>query len=127
MWQIYVIRLIIALTLCLGIMAVFLSIIKGSNSEVEFIKMWMGGISEVIFLGSIGYAVSGITNQVALGYMAAVMYYAVNIGAHDKFKKLGLFQMASGTYDFAGWMLAAAGVLLVAGIVICEERSRVRG
>ena len=127
MWQTYVIRLVIAVLLCMGIVAVFLSIIKGSNSQVEFTKMWLGGISEVIFLGSIGYVVSGITNQVVLGYMAAVMYYAVNIGAHDKFKALGLFQMAAGTYDFTGWMLAAAGVLLVAAIVIREQRSRVRG
>ena len=127
MWQIYVIRLVIAVLLCMVIVAVFLSIIKGSKSEVDFTRMWLGGISEEVFLGSIGYIICGITNQVVLGYMAAVMYYVVNIGAHDKFKKLGLFQMVAGNYDFIGWMLLATGVLLIAGIVIREERSRVSG
>lgn len=127
MWQIYTIRLIIAVSLCIAIVAAFLYVLDNSNSTVEFTKMWLGGVSEVIFLGSIGYAVSGITNQVILGYMASIMYYMVNMGASNKFKKLGLFQMAKGNYDFTSFMFVIAVVLLLAGIVIREERSKVRG
>lgn len=127
MWQNYLVRLVMSLIIGATIVTIFLYILKGSDSVVYMKDMWIGGVSEVFFLGSIGFFVSGITNQVVLGYMAAVMYYAINIGAHDKFGQLALFQMTRGEFDFAGWMSLVTVILLAAGIIIREWRSHLRG
>jgi hypothetical protein len=118
MWQLYMIRLVIALTVIAVTIAIFLFVIQQSESEIAYGQMWLCGASEIVFLGCIGYFVSAVTNQVVLGYMASVMYYAVNIGKSDIFGQLALFQMTKGQYDFAGYMLFAAVILVISGIRI---------
>lgn len=122
MWQLYLIRLLLAVVNIIVIVTTFMLILQKSNSEVYFGDMWYGAVSEIVFFGSIGFFVSAITNQVILGYMATVMYYVVNIGGRNYFGKLALFQMAKGKYEFAGWMLLASLILVVAGIVIRERK-----
>ena len=65
---------------------------------------------------------SGITNQVILGYMVSVLYFMVNIGGSKYLGKFALFQMMKGSYDFAALMLPVAFLLLAGGIVLRERR-----
>ena len=121
MWQLYLIRLVLGVACILMIVTTFLLILKNSNSEVYFGKMWYGAVCETLFLGAIGYFVSAVTNQVIMGYMASAVYYMVNIGK-DIFGKLALFQMARNKYGFAGYMFFVTVVLIVTGILIRERK-----
>lgn len=121
LWRLYCIRLSIACILITLIILAYLAVFKESNSFFEFDKMFLGSMSETLFLGSIGFFVSAVTNQVVLGYMASVMYYAINIGKSDMFKHLALFQMMRGRYDFAIYMFMSASIFLVLGIFIREK------
>lgn len=122
MWQIYLVRVLIAVPAMLIIFSIFPFLLEKNGSVVLWDKMWIGGISEMFFLGAIGFFVSAVTNQVVIGYMLAVIYYVANIGASKHLGKLGLFQMLRGHYDFAGWMMAVGLVLLAAGILLRERR-----
>lgn len=124
MWQLYSIRILLATVMLLAIVSVFVGVLWSQGSEIEVWSLWSGSVCEILFLGSIGFAVSGMTNQVILGYMAAVMYYAVNIGNSKIFGPFALFQMSRGNYDFRMEMLLITVVLLTAGIVIRERRSK---
>lgn len=75
----------------------------------------------MLFLGSIGFAVSAVTNQTVLGYMLAVIYYAVNMGGGKYLGKFALFQMMKGSYGFMVPMAVFACVLMV-GSVLLRER-----
>lgn len=121
MWQLYLVRLVLAVVCVLVIVTTFLLILENSNSEVYFGKMWCGAVCEILFFGAIGYFVSAVTNQVIMGYMASAVYYAVNIGK-NVFGKLALFQMMKNQYGFAGYMLLGAVLLIVAGILIRERK-----
>lgn len=123
MWQLYLIRLTLAVVCIIAVVCIYLVLMKTSDSEVYFQKMWCGGISEMAFLGAIGFFASAITNQVFIGYMASIMYYAINLGGKNYLGKLALFQMAKGEYGFIIWMLPAAILLFVAGIIIREYRA----
>lgn len=123
MWQIYLVRLCIALCFVILLFTVFPIALEQNGSVFLWDRMWVNGISEMIFLGSIGFAVAAVTNQVVLGYMLAVIYYVANFGGREYFGKLALFQMMEGKYDFAGWMLGVS-VLLVAGSIVIRERQR---
>ena len=121
MWRLYCIRLSMACIMIVLIILAYFAVFQESNSSFEFGKMFMGSMSETIFLGSIGFMVSAVTNQVVLGYMASVMYYAINIGKSDMFKHLALFQMTKGAYDFAIYMCLGALIFFVFGILIREK------
>lgn len=123
MWQIYLVRLLIALCFVILIFTAFPVILERNDSVFLWDKMWLGGISEMIFLGSIGFAAAAVTNQVVLGYMLAVIYFVANSGGRKYFGKLALFQMMAEKYDFAGWMLGAS-VVLIAGAIAIRERQK---
>lgn len=122
MWQIYLVRLVIASLVMAAAFTVFPLILEESGSDFLWDKMWIGGISEMFLLGAVGFSVSALTNQVVIGYMIAVVYYVSNIGGKKYFGKLALFQMMEGKYDFAGWMLGVGAVLIVAAILIRERQ-----
>lgn len=121
MWKVYLTRLLPAVICAVGIVSVFLVILNSNSSQVQMTKMWMGAVSEILFLGSIGFFVSAVTNQVVLGYMLAVIYYAVNIGGSKYLGKLALFQMGKGQYGFYIWMFPMAILLYVGGIWLREK------
>lgn len=121
LWKLYLIRLLAAAVLLAVVVTVFLQMLKQGNSQFDGTKLWIGSFCELFFLGSIGFFVSGITNQVVLGYMVSVVYFFVNIGAAKYLGDLALFQMMKGEYDFAVPMTLAA-LLLVAGGILLREK-----
>lgn len=124
MWKLYLIRVTEAVICLAVIITVFIQVMEQGNSQFPLWKMWSGSFCEILFLGSIGFFVSGITNQVILGYMVSVIYFVVNIGAAKYLGKFALFQMMKGTYDFVWVMLAAAVALILSGILLREKMSR---
>lgn len=121
LWKLYLIRIFQAVIILAVIVTVFIAILHAGNSEFQTGKLWLGSFFEISFLGSVGFCISGITNQVVLGYMASVLYFICNIGGSKYFGKLALFQMMKGEFDFIAWMAAGVLVLLTAGIVIREK------
>lgn len=124
LWQLYLVRILEALVLLAVIVTVFIGVLSLGNSEFEAGKLWLGSFAEILFLGAVGFFVSGITNQVVLGYMVSVLYFVGNIGGSKYFGKLALFQMMKGDFTFMPWMMAGAVILLVAGIVIREKMNQ---
>ena len=124
----YAPHLAIALIFCLIspaviIVLVILSIIKNSGGTIAYGRLFAGSFAEIIFLGSISYLVSSLTNQFILGYMAGFMYYAVNLGASKYLGHFALFQMIRGTYDFIPWMLVLSAVFFIVGTICNEQRA----
>lgn len=121
MWQLYLVRILEALMLLAIIVTVFIGILFLGNSEFEVGKLWIGSFVEILYLGAVGFFVSGVTNQMVLGYMVSILYFIGNIGGSRFFGNLALFQMMKGDVTFIPWMLAGAVVLLTVGIVIREK------
>ena len=121
LWKLYLIRLLEALTVLALVVTVFLWLMKEGNSQFAMGRLWQGSFCEICFLGAVGFFVSGVTNQVVLGYMAAVVYFFVNIGASKYLGKLALFQMMKGEYDFM-FPMALAALLLTGGGILLRER-----
>lgn len=124
MWRLYLMRVVEAV-ICLALLVtVFIQLMKQGNSQFPMWDMWSGSFCEILFLGSIGFFISGVTNQVILGYMVSVVYFLANIGASKYLGKFALFQMMQGSYDFAWVMFITALVLIVGGILLREKMSR---
>ena len=122
LWQLYLIRILEAVVLLMMVVTVFVFLLKQGGSVFSVGSLWLGSFAEIFFLGSIGFFVSGITNQVILGYMVSVIYFMLNIGGSKCLGKFALFQMMKGSYDFTALMLPTAFLLLAGGIILRERR-----
>ncbi len=122
LWQLYLVRVLEALVFLAVVVAIFVFLMKKGGSVFPVGKLWLGAFAEILFLGSIGFFVSGITNQAVLGYMVSVLYFVANIGASKYLGKFALFQMMKGDYGFAPAMSAAALAFLGGWILIRERR-----
>lgn len=110
--RVCMIRTVIAIVLTLVLVALFVLIMKFNGCEVGLSHV-LGTFSSSLFLGGIGFMASGLSDNVTVGYMTAMLYYALNLTGASKF--LGAFSIFSMTYgDFQGksWLLAF-GVLFI--------------
>lgn len=124
LWQVYLVRILEALVLLAVIVTAVIVTLSLENSEFEVEKLWFGSFVEIAFLGAVGFFVSGVTNQVVLGYMVSILYFVGNIGGSKYFGKFALFQMMKGDFSFLPWMAAGTLILLAGGIGIREKMNQ---
>jgi len=124
MWKLYLVRMGEAMLFLVLFVTAFVFMILNGSSGIDGWELWFYSFCEILFLGSIGFFVSAVTNQAVLGYMVSVIYFAANFGARKYFYKFALFQMMEGKTDFWSYMLAAAAVLLAMGIIMRENFKR---
>lgn len=106
------IRVIYSVTAIMLITGIFVLVMKYCECEVTW-RHFIGGFASSLFLGVVGFTVAGLSNSVSAGYMAAMVYYAANIGLKDKLGICYLFSMYSGE-DFSDKYL----LILLSAIVI---------
>lgn len=121
MWQVYLPRILLALFVCLLVISLFVGFMVRGGGNFDAGRLFLGACCEILFLGSVGFFTSALTNQVVIGYMAAVVYFALSMGGGKYFGKFALFQMMRGEYgNWIYWLLGAV-VLLVAGVIVRER------
>lgn len=120
-YRLELVRILEAMLVLLFVVSGFLLAMKYGNSRFDVWLLGRGAYIEILFLGSIAYFFSAVTNQVIIGYMMAVFYYIVNLGVSKYLWKFALFEMRGEKFDFWGWMLAGAAVLFIGGTVIREN------
>ena len=121
MWKVYLPRILLALLVCLLVISLFVGFMERGGGNFDSNILFRGACCEILFLGSIGFFVSAVTNQVVIGYMAAVVYFAMNIGGGKYLGKFALFKMMRGEYGTWMYWLLGAMALLIAGVLIRER------
>ncbi len=121
--KLYGIRMTQAIIYLMLLLGVYMCILKAGNCEFAFLKLYMGELATMVFLGGMGIFFYALTDQVVVGYMIPLLYYMLNITiSPNKIKGLYLFSMSIGKYEWK-WTLGMAGVvLLAAGIAIRSKR-----
>ena len=126
MWQLYLPRILLALLVCILVISLFMGLMVRGGGNFDVGSLLLGAYCEILFLRSIGFFASAVTNQVVVGYMIAVVYYVVNIGGGQYLGRFALFQMMKGEYGSWIYWLLGAVALLASGVVV-RERVRRRG
>lgn len=121
LWKVYCIRLFLALIICFLVIMLFIGFMIRGGSTFEPFILFRGAFCEILFLGSIGFFGSAVTNQAVIGYMLAVIYFALNNGGGRYLGNFALFWMMRGEYGTWGYWLLGAAVLFVLGIIIREK------
>ncbi len=121
MWKVYFLRFFLAFVVFLFVITLFFTFMIKGGSEFDLFILFRGACCEILFLGSIGFFASAVTNQVVIGYMSAVIYYALNMGGRKYLGKFALFQMMQGEYGTWMYWLVGAMTLFTLGIAIREQ------
>lgn len=121
MWKVYLPRILLALLVCLLVISLFVGFMERGGGNFDSGILFRGACCEILFLGSIGFFVSAVTNQVVIGYMAAVVFFAMNFGGGKYLGKFALFKMMRGEYGTWMYWLLGAMALLIAGVFIRER------
>lgn len=113
---IYLIRLALSLLAAAIFLLAYMGVMKAGNCGMEMGRFYFGTCAEMLFFGGIGIFAYGVSDNLIIGYMAPMVYYAAAIGAGAKYMKWFYpFGMLT-DYMTKYWILAAGIVLGAAGI-----------
>ena len=121
-----VLRLVYSLVFLGLVEAAFVALLKAGESEVTIHHLF-GGIATAVFLGAIGFFVAGITDNVTLGYMAAMLYYLLSYGMKKKLGKFYLFYMCNGQFEEKKWLFLGAIILILLTFLVMKLRRKKLG
>ena len=121
--KLYGIRMTQAIIYLMLLLGIYMCVLKAGNCEFAFLKLYMGELATMVFLGGMGIFFYALTDQVVVGYMIPLLYYMLNITiSPNKIKGLYLFSMSIGKYELKSTMGMAGVVLLDAGKAIRSKR-----
>lgn len=103
-----------ALILCVSL---YMGLLKINECHVSG-RLLFGAVASALFLGAVGLLAAGISDNAAVGYMAAMMYYLINYGMRESLGVFYLFGMRSGEYEGKGWLAAGAICLMIVALGI---------
>ena len=121
--KVCLIRLAYSIVSVVIVNIIFVLVMKTQESEISGFHIF-AAIAGALFLGSIGFFVSGITENAMAGYMVAMGYYLINYGVK---KKLGVFNMFSGSvkaFEDKVWLVLWAAVLVMITFVWMKSRTK---
>ncbi|MCI8589929.1 MAG: ABC transporter permease [Clostridiales bacterium] len=122
--KVYLIRLIYLVIFAFLFISLFAIFMKLQHSDITLILV-IGTLIDALFLGAIGMFTSALTGNTVMGYMAGLLYYALNVGMGNKLGCFYLFSMTFGQYASKCW-LALAGFAMVAISLLYQKIVKVR-
>lgn len=117
------IRLIYSVVTVVLVNFIFIQIMKMQESQVGMYHILVA-VSGALFLGAIGFFVSGVTENTTLGYMISMGYYLINYSVKEKFGIFNMFSGAKGTYEDKMWLLLWAVLLIALTFIYIKIKSK---
>lgn len=118
---VWMIRVIYSLTALVILIFGFTLIMRICGSEVTIMNA-LGALFTAVFLGSLGLFSSGVSRNIAVGYMVPMLYYVVNFAGGNKLGNFYLFSMAQGSFNEKYWLLSGSILVTVILFVILKQR-----
>lgn len=121
--EIYGVRIFLGMMTAFLLVFFYMMVMRAGNCEMELGKYFFGTVAEIIAFGGLGVFSYGVSDNLIIGYMVPLVYYAAAIGVGEKYLgKLYPFAMVS-DYQTKYWLLAVGVILLAAGgFVRCRKR-----
>lgn len=123
---IYKLRLLCSAAALCMLIVLFIFIMYLNECEVRWYHVY-ASISSALFMGGIGFLVSGVSENVIAGYMAAFLYYIACYGMKNQLGFFWLFRMSVGLRPEKTWLLCGGIVLIVLTFAIRKMRRKRRG
>lgn len=99
-------------------LVLFVLYMKAGGSHFPAVKMYFGTLAEAVFLGGLGIAAYGLSDNIIIGYMLPMVYYAGNFSGDKYFGKFYLFSMMQNQYEPKLWLTAAGLLCICLGLAV---------
>lgn len=121
---VYLIRFLGNVILLVLLLTLYIGMLRYHGCEFSGGKYFCGTLAEMLFLGGLGLFFYGLCDNLVIGYMVPIVYFIAAVGGGEKYLKMFYpFSMARGSYQEKVWLLAAAVLLVGAGIQVrCRRR-----
>lgn len=110
-------RILYAALVMSVMVAAFTGLMYKNGCQVTSVHA-LGTLSTAFFLGSMGVLAAGISDNIAVGYMAPILYYVMNFAGRKYFGCFYLFSMTQKNYGDKLWLFGAGMVMLAAGLLL---------
>ena len=119
---VYLTRILLSFLFSALLILVFLLVMQAGNCEMEPVKYYFGTMAEVIAFGGLGVFAYAVTDNLIVGYMIPLGYYAAGISAGYRYmKKFYPFGMLT-DYETKYWILVAGIILMACGVLLIRKR-----
>ena len=117
-WKILLLRFVMSTLFLITMVSLFSGIMLWKNCTFPFAAYVAGTVISAMALGSLGFAVSVLSNSVVAGYLASAGYFLLNFLGNVSEKSIFyLFSMGKGNYTtkiyLLGWSLLMIAVSLI--------------
>lgn len=121
--KVHLIRLSESLLALFVVLGAFIIILYSNNPVFSPIQYYFGVMGGAVFLGGLGIFAYSLSDNVAIAYMAPMVYYVCNYSGDKYFQKFFLFSMARGSFE-EKIVLGAAGIVLIGVGILYRQRRR---
>lgn len=108
-----------AVAAIVALMALLCLLMASFGSDVTLLHIG-GAIANSVFLGSLGALAIAVSNNIAVGYMVPLIYYATNYAGGDKLGNFYLFSGMAGSFHEKIWLVLSGLILII--LAICIKR-----
>lgn len=122
---IYKLRLLCSAAALFLLISIFIGVMYLNECEMRWYHLY-GGISSAFFMGSIGFAVSGISGSTIAGYMVGFLYYIACYGMKTQLGAFWLFRMSAGLKPEKIWLLCGSIIFVSLPFIVRKRRWRRR-
>lgn len=123
-WKILLLRLAMSTLVLIGMVCLFSGIMLWKNCTFPFAVYVAGTVISAMALGSLGFAVSILSNSAIVGYLASAGYFLLNFLGNVSEKNIFyLFSMGKGNYTTKIYLLGCS-LLMIAVSLIYSRRKK---
>ncbi len=123
---VYLIRLVIVMITFILLIGTYIVILRHNNCEFPELYFFLGTVAEAVFLGGIGFCIYSLFDQIAIAYLAPIMYYLMSLtGGKQLLNNFYLFSMVNESYKEKIWLAIAGGVLIMVGLLFPYIRRKI--
>ena len=105
---------VLFMAFCIAMMGIVMRLLQ---CDFEMGKLLTGTFATALFLGAIGFAFHAVTNNVVIGYLAALTYYLLNFTLGSKLKNIFLFSLTRNSFNEKYWLFGLGALLLIVSLL----------
>ena len=122
-WKILSVRLIMSTMLLIVMVSLFSGIMVWKNCTFPFAGYAAGTVISAMALGSLGFAVSVLSNSAIAGYLTSAGYFLLNFLGNVSEKSIFyLFSMSKGNYTTKLYLLGWSLLMIAAPMIYLRKK-----
>lgn len=122
-WKILLLRFVMSMLFLIMMVSLFSGIMVWQNCSFPFAAYVAGTVISAMVLGSLGFAISILSNSAIVGYLASAGYFLLNFLGNVSEKNIFyLFSMGKGNYTTKIYLLGCSLLMIAASLIYSRRK-----